>query len=604
MYIVDGLSEDSCWELQKALQQCTQKPGSLSDSLVLAEALIISLRSFNPTKIRIESHRSNVPKPNIGQEITASKLFQLPRVLQMMLECLQQSKCQARQYDAAIESKRELQRQLDDVMLLARLNHREIIKAEEALQAEVQTTLQLRRDSEALTARLLQAKVEAAGCRKRLLRYEGPDRLADPELLAIAYQKCKEQLSRKEQQVLQLTVAHRDAVPRAQYQRSQRKLADVAAAHAALTHAHAALLREHRALSAQQQKALVERDRLATENSSLRRSATPRPAWDRVSEHLEGGVATWREVSQDCHTSEDFLTALLTHLTAVSVTHAHEFLTAKGVSEEVPEYLRYEGVVRNRRLTLRDVQRVITHVWQEKRSAPGTRAMPMDKYLAMYFEHRYHLPEMRAEWCYSLADACQRLAHDDQVGLFWGIATGQVEEAVYHHQADTAEALLATFRNNDILNKGLVSHTTVLVVLRTVFPLKDEESLDDLLSSAKAIATSRKDATKIKYATLFKQSADGSVSPFLQEVYQQARDEQEQYVQDVLQELGQHGIHDVKLQDLQRAFTVVDPAIEQQQLQQYLQWVYRGDSAVRLPLQLLAARLQTGHIVRVGPRPT
>jgi hypothetical protein len=49
----------------------------------------------------------------------------------------------------------------------------------------------------------------------------------------------------------------------------------------------------------------------------------------RVSEHLEGGVATWREVSQDCHTSEDFLTALLTHLTAVSVTHADEFLTAK-----------------------------------------------------------------------------------------------------------------------------------------------------------------------------------------------------------------------------------------------------------------------------------
>jgi len=41
---------------------------------------------------------------------------------------------------------------------------------------------------------------------------------------------------------------------------------------------------------------------------------------------------------------------------------------------------------------------------------------------------------------------------------------------------------------------------------------------------------------------------------------------------------------------------------EQRELQQYLQWVYSGsDSIISMPL--LAARLQTGLIVRVGPKP-
>ncbi|MPD06462.1 hypothetical protein E2C01_102276 [Portunus trituberculatus] len=67
--------------------------------------------------------------------------------------------------------------------------------------------------------------------------------------------------------------------------------------------------------------------------------------------------------------------------------------------------------------------------------------------------HRYHLEEVRAEWCYSLADACQRLAHDEQVGLFWGILCGQVQEQVYHHQVDSVLALHAAVKLADPLDK-------------------------------------------------------------------------------------------------------------------------------------------------------
>lgn len=30
---------------------------------------------------------------------------------------------------------------------------------------------------------------------------------------------------------------------------------------------------------------------------------------------------------------------------------------------------------------------------------------------------RYHIEVIRAEWCYSLVDACQRLAHEEEVSI-------------------------------------------------------------------------------------------------------------------------------------------------------------------------------------------
>ena len=55
--------------------------------------------------------------------------------------------------------------------------------------------------------------------------------------------------------------------------------------------------------------------------------------------------------------------------------------------------------------------------------------------------------------------------------------------------------------------------------------------------------------------------SDGSAGEFVQAVWQMARDEQEEYVQAVLQEAGGAGAADVTKQELMRAFTLVDPCI-------------------------------------------
>jgi hypothetical protein len=46
------------------------------------------------------------------------------------------------------------------------------------------------------------------------------------------------------------------------------------------------------------------------------------------------------------------------------------------------------------------------------------------------------------EMGYNLRDACQRYQNSEQINLFWGILTGQIEELVYHHQMKSISQLL------------------------------------------------------------------------------------------------------------------------------------------------------------------
>ena len=47
-----------------------------------------------------------------------------------------------------------------------------------------------------------------------------------------------------------------------------------------------------------------------------------------------------------------------------------------------------------------------------------------------YLQRRFGLEQMVVEWAYNLHDACQRYAHDDNIGLFWNVLTEEVGACV------------------------------------------------------------------------------------------------------------------------------------------------------------------------------
>lgn len=63
-------------------------------------------------------------------------------------------------------------------------------------------------------------------------------------------------------------------------------------------------------------------------------------------------------------------------------------------------------------------------------------------HVANYFEKRFDSKLIAIEMGYNLRDACQRYRNSEQINLFWGIITGQIEEFVYHHQMKSISQLL------------------------------------------------------------------------------------------------------------------------------------------------------------------
>ncbi|XP_071538586.1 translin-associated factor X-interacting protein 1-like [Panulirus ornatus] len=480
----------------------------------------------------------------------------------------------------------------------------ELAKLEVLLGEERRRGLCLEDEKRRLEADLLEATVEAGALRRKLATFIGEDGPAsDPQLLKIALQKCREDLSVKTRLLLEMERQYREVVPRADYDRQQRRLTALTNTHKHLTHAHDLLKEQHETILCTQEALVTERDRLSQENQALRRAATPRPDWNRVAEYVEGGIGRWREVSSG-KTTDQLVDVLISELTGAQLSSAaSELIDCKGMEAGVPAYLRYEGCVRNRRLGKRDLILIVDDIWREKRRLASKDSMEV--FVDQYFRERYHLEEVRAEWCYSLADACQRLAHEEQIGLFWGILCGQVEEQVYHHQVDSVKALYAALRSRDPEDKGVVSREVLRAAIKAVFPVKSDNNVQVLMDIAGRSA-SLKDPSVLKYHNLFSQGSSGARTPLVAEVLQQARDEQDSYIQEVLDELG-YSAMDVAVNELSRAFTMVDPRIEQRQLDAYLEWVFNTTkdqlkSISPIPLPLLAARLQTGHIVRVGSR--
>ena len=52
----------------------------------------------------------------------------------------------------------------------------------------------------------------------------------------------------------------------------------------------------------------------------------------------------------------------------------------------------------------------------------------MGDFLYTYLQRRFDLDQMIVEWGYNLHDACQRYAHDENIGLFSGVLTEEVLE--------------------------------------------------------------------------------------------------------------------------------------------------------------------------------
>ncbi|XP_060805487.1 translin-associated factor X-interacting protein 1-like [Amyelois transitella] len=435
--------------------------------------------------------------------------------------------------------------------------------------------------------------------------YPVDEAYGDPVVLRIALDRCREQLSTTHSELKKMTEEYADTVPQREYDilsaRNDDNLKQLQRLQAEIT-ALQDQLKRMSTLKKNLEEELIEcRERC----SELERAGTPRPQWELCADFIGGGRDRWRQLARGL-SSRDILRVLLKELGPAAESEQLEHFDGLGMDPMIPPYLRYEGKVRNLRLSRREVSVIINDIWLGKLQH---HELSMQDYVTKYFEDRYQQPSVRAEWAYNLCAGAEQMLDEPQVKLFWGVLHGHLSEDIYWgHRTQWSRLKEVLYKHSKdgetITTEEFEKHA------KTVFPLKSEVDIKNLLDVVRKQLKLKMTSNDVNLDKLFHENEEGfDRVDFARELYRQRQLAQDKYIREVVGELGgKHAAsHAVSVESLKRAFAIVDPAIDHIRMERYIRWSFSCpsgalDSVSPLPLRALAARLAAGDIERAGPR--
>lgn len=433
----------------------------------------------------------------------------------------------------------------------------------------------------------------------------------DPITLKIALRKSREDEAGATKRLNDMIANYGDVIPRRDMESLQKQYAELEAKNEQLKFDFASLKNDHDTMIDVHRKVQQEKDDLESECENLRRSATPRPDWAKAADFVAGGTMRWKELS-DSKTSQQLVDVLLQEIAGGGDSGADgaEYFDGRGTGEDVPAYLQCEGKVRNRRLGKRDCALLIKDIWREKAAADAEKGADspswLDEFLHDYLNRRFSLKEMVVEWGYNLQDASQRYSHDKQIGMFARILTREADEALYHKQLSMVMGLNTALAALDQEQGGLeqLSKEDLQNVLQQQLPSRSTEQIATLMKQAE-LQLDAKELETLAWKMLFNEESDGKTGPFLDEVRNQHNEDHEQYINEITAELGDAS--PVSMQDLKKALGMVDPEIDQPEMERYLCWAFNCtkdemDSAQPVEAAYLSQRLLNGNLWRIGQK--
>jgi hypothetical protein len=124
----------------------------------------------------------------------------------------------------------------------------------------------------------------------------------------------------------------------------------------------------------------------------------------------------------------------------------NSIITCMGLSEDVPEFLRFSGQVRNLKMRKGDAEKWVRTIWAAKAEIDTARQDAGDERLdlATFFRNwvikKFNDHEVKmAEWTYNLIVTVRGNCHDTDLDLFLKILLKEISEDVYHDEKDQME---------------------------------------------------------------------------------------------------------------------------------------------------------------------
>ncbi|XP_039183376.1 translin-associated factor X-interacting protein 1 isoform X1 [Crotalus tigris] len=420
----------------------------------------------------------------------------------------------------------------------------------------------------------------------------------DTVKLKVALRVARQDLTKAQVDLNTMQANYGDVVPRRDFELQQRKYNDLADKLSILQKDFDDLREEYEIMLDIHKQVSEDRDRYFNDLINVQRTSTPRPDWNKCADVILGGSERWTSLSVG-RTSDQLVDVLLEEIGGGLLRERDTFI-GRGRSEKIPPYLRCDGLVRNKKLTKKEVVALLREIWREKIISDQQRGKQssLSDFFLSFFQKKYG-EGVAFDWTYSVYENLKLFRSNEMMALFLNILTGNVDEGVYHSHLLELSNLLKELTAADIENTGHLTEEQFNLVLRTAFPLKTDEEIQELLDAAGF----RPNVGAVMYKLLFLEDEEGKTEPLIAKLKNQYVVEKQTYLNELRAELGT--LVEVRPDDLRAAFCIIDHGLTEQTLDSYLSYAYQVpkeqlDPAVSLPIDILMQRLMTGDLHRQG----
>lgn len=328
------------------------------------------------------------------------------------------------------------------------------------------------------------------------------------------------------------------------------------------------------------------------------------------------------------------------------------FLVARGASDDVPRFLRSNGLVRAHDLSKQDTERLIKACWSAKgkqevmlrrQRGDDTLRVAMQDFFWDWLRVTFGGPGQAVEWGSSVVAALQKYAYDADVDVFLRCLQGRLPEDVYTQGNLLVERLEEGLQQRDRAisggqKTGFLTVDDIRLHVRAAFPHKRPPAMTAVLAalaidpavqaasgggismahameSSEAAAAVLVGTERVDYVRLLAENAVGDQGPFVETLRAQLMSDFLEFTGDLTAALGRvaTGPPDDRLVTAATALASIrseDPAKPEQEVRAL---VARGlgvhiselDPESKRPVHLRAflARLRAGWLERSGPLP-
>ncbi|XP_069511370.1 translin-associated factor X-interacting protein 1 isoform X2 [Ambystoma mexicanum] len=424
----------------------------------------------------------------------------------------------------------------------------------------------------------------------------------DPAVLSLALKMARTDLAQTQVELNTMKANYGDVVPRRDYESIEKKYSELLSKADVLQNDFDKLKKEHEVLLDLNKQLSQQRDAFCTNLAQLERSSTPRPHWGKCAEVLPGGYDNWITVSEG-RNSDELVDVLLSELGS-RILKESEFFEGKGKGESVAVHLRQEGQVKNLNLSKQDVVNLIREVWKEKVASDKEKdkRSRLPEFFIAFLQKKFDNAATAMEWSYTVHETCRMHRLDEFLHLFYCILMDEVDEDVYHGLVSLTSTLEKLLTQADTENKGTVTREQFSHALRSGFPLKSADQIQELIDTAELQLKTSEDS--VAYRALFPEAEDWKSGHFMAILRSQHQAEKKQYLKDLRTELWT--FTKVTVDELKTAFLAVDPDIGSKTMDNYVSQAFRipqeqFETAEALELETILQQLQAGDIKRTEP---